>query len=116
METPRDRSPMYSCPRFQRCGAPVCALDPQMLDRGGSRPGEERCKATRRVRLEVAARFPSVRLPADGLTLDEVAKDARRAKAKAKWAAMTPEDRAARLAHLVPFKAKHAGTYPQHAL
>jgi len=95
METPRDRSPMYQCPRYDHCGAPVCALDMQMLDRGGSHPGEAECSARRATRLAIAARY--LDLPTGGLTLAEVAKDARRARAKARWAAMTPEERENRL-------------------
>lgn len=85
----------------------------QMLDRGGSHPGEAECGARRATRLAIAARLPG--LPTGGLTLAEMARDARRVRAKAKWAAMSPEDRAGRLAKLVPFKAKHAAEYPQHA-
>jgi len=46
------------------------------------------------------------------LTLAEVGNDARRAKAKKRWDAMSPEDRAAKLAKLVPFAAKHVGITP----
>jgi len=46
------------------------------------------------------------------LTLAEVGNDARRAKAKKRWDAMSPEDRAAKLAKLVPFAAKTRRDYP----
>jgi len=39
----------------------------------------------------------------------EIARDKRRAEAKARWEALSPEERAQKLAKMVPFAAKHDG-------
>jgi len=117
METPRAFQPMYECPRYQHCAAPVCPLDTQMLDRGGAHPGDEACGARRATRLAIAASRPNgASLPTGGLTQREIGNDARGAKAKKRWANMSPEDRAAKLAKLVPFTPKHVAIGPDNGL
>jgi len=115
METPRAQQPFYECPRYQHCAAPVCPLDVQMLDRGGSHPAEAGCGARRATRLAITARHPNgSALPTGGLTQREIGNDKRGASSKKRWDAMSPEDRAAKLAKLVPFAPKHVGITPQH--
>lgn len=84
------------CPSYSRCNAPLCPLDEDMRKRWALE-GEEECRATRRVRLEIAARYPN--LPTGGLTDKEIARDKRRALAKARWEALSEEERAKRLSH-----------------
>jgi len=90
--------PARECPSFQTCGAPICPLDPLMEKRWAA-PGEEECRALRSTREAIAARYPGV-LPTGGLKLSEIARDKRRAKAKARWDALTPEQQAEQRAKL----------------
>jgi hypothetical protein len=83
--------PARECPQFQKCNAPLCPLDPDVSHRHAL-PGEPRCRATRRTREAIAARYPG-ELPTGGLKPKEVNADKRRAK----WAALPPEVREARL-------------------
>jgi hypothetical protein len=52
------KPPFMSCPRYQSCSANDCPLDPEAAMHGGRHaalPGEEVCRASRRVRERVAA-------------------------------------------------------------
>ena len=100
-----NREPSYECPSYRTCSANQCPLDPDMLKRF-SLPGEADCRTRRSIRTMIAARFPD--LPTGGLNKAEMARDVRRALAKKRWEAMTPEERARRLAKLTPYSAKHA--------
>lgn len=84
--------PARECPSFQRCAAPLCPLDPDMEKRVGLE-GEEECRATRRTREAIAARYPGV-LKTGGLKASEVARDRRRAQMRERWEAMSEEERA----------------------
>ena len=93
--------PARECPSYQRCGAPLCPLDPDMHKRVAL-PGEEECRAKRSTREAIAARYPGV-LRNGGLKASEIARDRRRALARARWEAMSEEERKARKAKLTPF-------------
>ena len=86
--------PFKECPSFYSCSCNVCPLDFDMAKRFAL-PEEEECRAHRPTRVAIAARYPD--LPTGGLTYAEVARDARRSKARERWAAMSPEERAKRL-------------------
>ena len=58
-------------------------------------PGEMTCRAQRKAREAIALKYPD--MPTKGLTHAEVARDARRAAARARWAALSPEEQARRL-------------------
>jgi hypothetical protein len=87
--------PARECPSYQRCGAPLCPLDPDMHKRVAL-PGEDECRARRSIREAIAARYPGV-LRNGGLKASEIARDRRRALARARWEAMSEEERKARL-------------------
>lgn len=77
--------PYEECPQFDSCSCNACPLDPAGLH---ALPGEEPCRATRRTRVAIAERYGMA-----GLTQREIVRDQRRAKAKARFEAMTPEQR-----------------------
>lgn len=83
------------CPSFNGCGCNQCPLDIHMHERWVL-PGEDECRAQRSTRLKIAAKYPD--LPTGGLTLAEVARDQRRAKWRANWDRLTPEQQAAKQA------------------
>lgn len=92
------------CPSYDRCSANACPLDPAypaMRDL----PGDETCRAHRPTRTAIAAGHQAL-LPWGGLTRREQAHDRRSAAAKARLAAMSPEDRERRLAPLRRHAAK----------
>ena len=93
--------PFEECPQFESCSCNVCPLDPDVASKVAL-PAEEQCGARRSTRVAIAARHPLELLPMGGLTAAEVARDKRRAAAKTRWEALSPEQRA----RLVPFKRK----------
>lgn len=50
--------PMIRCPRWDRCSAPICPLDPQKGMRTGSGTGELVCRLPKAKRLELGALLP----------------------------------------------------------
>lgn len=91
--------PFNECPQFQSCSCNQCPLDPLMLERQVlPADREQRCHAQRSTRVVIAAKYPE--LPRHGLTLAEVARDKRRAAAKARFEALPTEQRAALVARL----------------
>lgn len=96
--------PYNECPSFLRCSVSQCPLDESMLKRPAHRADrEQKCHATRTTRLALVARHSECEFPTGGLTLAEQARDLRRAHAKARWDALSPEERAERTAKLRPF-------------
>jgi|SRR6185295_5627287 len=85
--------PYEECPQFDRCSCNVCPLDPLWATREAL-PAEEKCTARRSTRLGIAAKH-GLAIGTFGLTREEVARDRKRAEAKAKWDAMPPERKAA---------------------
>jgi len=73
--------PMIRCPRWHRCSAPICPLDPQKEQRVPAGPGETQCTLGKAKRMELGAL-----LPWRGLWPREVA-------SMKKWAEMTPAAR-----------------------
>ena len=67
---------------------------------------EQKCSARRSTRQAIAQRFRDAGLATGGLTLSEVARDARRAAALARWNALTPEEQAAKRAVLAGARLK----------
>ena len=57
---------------------------------------EHKCRARRSDPGGCRGRFPDAGLPTGGLTLAEVARDKRRALARTRWEALSPEERARR--------------------
>jgi hypothetical protein len=98
MEVARRYQAFYDCPRYPVCGAPICPLDVQMLERFGDPDENGGCAARRATRVAIAARYPD--LPTGGLTHAEIARDRRRAAAKARWEALSPEEQARRVGRL----------------
>jgi len=94
-------SPFTECPSFQRCSCNRCPLDYEASIRQvlPSDP-QRRCITLRKTRVAIAARHPD--LPSGGLTDAEVKRDARRAAARARWEALSPDERAALTAKLQP--------------
>jgi hypothetical protein len=86
-----------SCPHYHSCSANDCPLDPDAAMHGGRRfslPGEEVCRARRRVRERVAAGAGLP--PGFALLLHERVRAARRAA----WKALPAEERKRRAAGL----------------
>ena len=51
-------NPMRQCPKFSRCSAPICPLDPGMPKRGEALPGEPLCTLPKAKRLELGQSLP----------------------------------------------------------
>ena len=51
--------PMIRCPRWQRCSAPICPLDPHKELRSGAVADEKRCTLGKAKRMELGALLPS---------------------------------------------------------
>src|SRR3989338_5303682 len=51
--------PYYECPRFQRCNANVCPLDP-LSDENETLKGEEVCRVEKPTRLRIGAKYPDL--------------------------------------------------------
>ncbi len=103
------RLPYEECSRFDVCSCNNCPLDPESRvatlltdkDRGSKRApleGEERCRARRRQRAEIAAKYPTL-LPLGGL----LPKDVRKDRGRARWNALPIEEKERRRA---AFKAR----------
>jgi hypothetical protein len=97
-----DLSAMKECPKFKTCSCNLCPLD---FEKRWPQDEKQDCAARRSTREAIAARHPG--LPTGGLTRREVARDARRTAAKARWDALPPEEQAAKRARLTPFRLKH---------
>jgi hypothetical protein len=90
----RNAEPFHECPRFFRCALNQCPLDAAMMKRVIlAADHDQQCKAQRAAREAIAAKYPGL-LPTGGLTLREVARDKRRAAAKARFEALSPEQKA----------------------
>ena len=53
------KMPYYECPRFQRCNANVCPLDP-LSDEKETLKGEEVCKVEKPTRLRIGSKYPDL--------------------------------------------------------
>ena len=84
LEQHQELAPMILCPRWDRCSAPLCPLDPRMIEcQAGSPPHEEpHCRLPKEQRLELG-----VELSWRGLWPRELAGIKQREQA-------TPEERA----------------------
>lgn len=118
MEMPEvAREPFEDCPRFEKCSVNKCPLStryafltevgPDIDDLGrpieGTGDPERRCMLRRRKREEISAKYPGL-LPNGGLTDEEIARDRRRARERAKWEALSPEKKALILSKLLAQK------------
>jgi hypothetical protein len=66
-----DIRPYRECSRFEVCSCNKCPLDPDIAMRV-SVPDDEKCKATRTTRQNIALKYPEL-LPLQGLTAKEAA-------------------------------------------
>ena len=87
------KPPFESCPRFAGCSVNVCPLDPE-IDKRSRLPDEPLCTLAKTHRARIAAGFPGL-LPFGGLYRAEWT---RRAAAQKRWAAMTADQKSARIA------------------
>jgi hypothetical protein len=74
---------------------------------------EQKCRAWRPTRAAIAAKYHD--LPTAGLTLKEVARDERRAKARQRWDALSPGEREIKLSRLRPVLGRVSGACPAAA-
>jgi len=103
-------TPNEECPRFYNCSVNKCPLHPDyetlyaaLEDENGPGDPEAKCLTRRRVREEIATRYPDV-LPNKGLTFAEIIRDRRSDRGKARWNALSAEDKARRLGKLAEFR------------
>jgi len=100
---------MKRCPQFQVCSCNDCPLDP-LYEQRGPRDEENQCQARKSTRLGIVAKAAAagveVKLPYGGLTRAEYANQQRSIKAKARWEALSPEEKQKRLSNLQPYGAK----------
>lgn len=104
--------PNEDCPRFDKCSVNKCPLHPDYdrlycayEDKGGPGDPEKVCLAKRSTREAIAAQYPNV-LSKNGLTDAEIHRDAKRARAKARWDALPEEMKSARLSKLAEARSK----------
>jgi len=57
-EDNKEKIPMYECPRFSKCSAPICPLDPDWTERVYIE-GEEKCTMQRSVRERLGGTLPN---------------------------------------------------------
>ena len=98
--------PYRECPHFKHCGVNACPLRPDYLKLSTCKDDPEtKCNALRSTRERIASKYPGV-LPTFGVLKAESYRDAQSLKAKARWNALSPEQKAERVAKLTPFKKK----------
>lgn len=82
--------PFYLCPRYDRCSVNNCPLHPKYPDLYIDEADAEKvCRLGKNRRMLIASQFPGI-LKYGGLTPREL-------KAQARWAAMSPEEKAAKI-------------------
>ncbi len=74
--------PMYECPSFNVCSAPLCPLDPDRDERVSSK-GEDKCRANRPTRERIGEKHANL-LPYKGLTKREY-------DGKKRWEGLPPQ-------------------------
>lgn len=47
-------APVFKCPKFEKCNAPICPLDPEMKKRI-YRKGDERCNIEKSIRVKLGS-------------------------------------------------------------
>lgn len=77
--------PYHECPSFDICSAPKCPLDPDIKERDGRYPEEEKCRANKPTRQKISMKYPNL-LPYQGLF-------GREWHGRQRWLALTPEQR-----------------------
>lgn len=61
------QQPYHECPRFEKCSAPKCPLDPDYHSRSPRLADEERCGVDKVIRLRIAMKYKDLcKLPYDG--------------------------------------------------
>lgn len=82
--------PFYPCPRYDRCSVNNCPLHPKYPDLYFDEADADKvCDLGKNRRTLIASQFPGI-LKYGGLTPREF-------KAQARWAAMSPEEREAKI-------------------
>ena len=77
--------PYHECPRFNKCNANVCPLDP-LSDYKETLEGEEVCKVEKPTRLRIGAKYPDL--------LRFVGYKKREFQAQERWNRVSPEKKA----------------------
>ena len=102
-----NNTPDEECPRFDVCSVNKCPLSPDYAKLYTCEGDPEtRCLARRSTREEIASRCDSLILPNRGLLDKEKAQDLRRMQAKARWEALSDEEKAKRIGKLRELRAK----------
>ena len=98
--------PWEECPSFDVCAVNKRPLHPDYL-KLRNEPGdpETKCRALRRTREDIAARYPGL-LPTQGVLRAELTSDKRSLLAKARWNALTPEEQAEKRDELAKYAFK----------
>lgn len=92
-EPPQKPRPWEECSSFDDCSVNACPLHPDYLKFTTSPyDPETKCKALRRTREAIAARHPGL-LPTQGVLTRELTKDKRSLASKARWDALSEEEK-----------------------
>ena len=100
------KTPDEECPQFETCSVNACPLHPdyaylETID--GDKESE--CNAFRSTRENIASRYPGI-LSNNGLLDADLTRDKRSRKGKARWEALSDEEKAQRLIKLAAMREK----------